>query len=118
MTSSDAIIDLIAEKDNALGYSGIGYARPGVRAVPLTKESVGEYVDATPGNAVSGKYPLSRFLYVYVNKKPGEALPQMQADFIRLVMSWRRNSTLSSKSPSAMQQTWQRPPYWAKVLRI
>ena len=58
-----------------------------MRAVPLTKKSGGTFVEATPENAVSGKYPLARFLYIYVNKKPGEALPAAQADFLRLVLS-------------------------------
>lgn len=87
LKSSDAIVEKVAAEPNAIGYSGIGYARPGVRAIPLTKKAGGDFVEATPDNAVSGKYPLARFLYVYVNKKPGEALPQVQADFLRLVLS-------------------------------
>lgn len=87
LDSSEAIVAKVAAEPNALGYSGIGYAKPGVRAVPLTKKAGGDFVEATPENAVSGQYPLARFLYVYVNKKPGEPLPPMQSDFLRLVLS-------------------------------
>ena len=36
---------------------------------------------------LSGDYPLSRYLYVYVNKKPGEPLPPLEREFMRLVLS-------------------------------
>jgi phosphate transport system substrate-binding protein len=38
-------------------------------------------------NAISGAYPLSRFLYVYVNKTPGKPLPPLTGEFIKLVLS-------------------------------
>ena len=37
--------------------------------------------------AVTGKYPLSRFLYVYVNKQPNKALPPLEREFVRMVLS-------------------------------
>jgi phosphate transport system substrate-binding protein len=46
-----------------------------------------EPVAATPENALSGDYPLSRYLYVYVNKKPGQPLPPLEREFIKLVLS-------------------------------
>ncbi len=85
--SSEEIVERIAQTPNAMGYSGIGYATPGVRAVPLAKKSGSAYAEATPENAVSGKYPLSRFLYIYVNKKPGEPLPAAQSEFLQMVLS-------------------------------
>ena len=35
----------------------------------------------------SGKYPLSRFLYVYVNKAPGKPLDPLQLEFMKLMLS-------------------------------
>ena len=58
----------------AMGYSGIGYATAGVRAVPLTEKDGGKCIEATADNAYSGAYPLARFLFVYVNKAPGKPL--------------------------------------------
>ena len=42
-----------------------------------------------PENAdvLSGEYPLSRYLYVYVNKKPGEPVSPIELEFIKLVLS-------------------------------
>ena len=34
-----------------------------------------------------GKYPLSRFLYVYINKAPGKPLDPVTREFAKLIMS-------------------------------
>ena len=71
----------------AAGYSGIGYATAGVRAVPLAAKEGDKCYEATPDEAYSGKYPLSRFLYVYVNKAPGKPLDPVTREFAKLIMS-------------------------------
>lgn len=84
---SASVVQSVSTSTNGIGYSGIGYKTSGVRAVPLTKKAGGEFIDATPDNAVSGKYPLSRFLYVYVNKKPNKELAPLDKEFIKLILS-------------------------------
>jgi phosphate transport system substrate-binding protein len=71
----------------AVGYSGIGYATAGVRAVPLTEKDGGKCIEATADNAYSGAYPLARFLYVYINKAPGKPLDPLVREFARLMFS-------------------------------
>jgi phosphate transport system substrate-binding protein len=71
----------------AIGYSGIGYATAGVRAVPLAEKEGGKCYEADPDNAYAGSYPLSRFLYVYVNKAPGKPLDPLTREFVKLVVS-------------------------------
>ena len=71
----------------AIGYSGIGYATAGVRAVPLTEKDGGKCVEASADNAYNGSYPLARFLYVYVNKAPGKPLDPLMREFARLIYS-------------------------------
>jgi phosphate transport system substrate-binding protein len=70
-----------------IGYSGIGYATAGVRAVPLAEKDGSQCYDADPDNAYSGNYPLSRFLYVYINKAPGKPLDPLTREFVKLVLS-------------------------------
>ncbi len=71
----------------AMGYSGIGYATAGVRAVPLSEKPGGKCVEATADNSYSGTYPLARFLYVYVNRAPGKALDPVTREFVKLAVS-------------------------------
>ena len=84
---SASVVQSVSSSLNGIGYSGIGYSTSSVRAIPLSKTADKGFVEATPENAISGSYPLSRFLYVYVNKAPGKPLPPLTAEFIKLVLS-------------------------------
>lgn len=84
---SASVVQSVSTSLNSIGYSGIGYKTSSVRALPLAKKEGDAFVEATPENAVNGAYPLSRFLYVYINKKPGAALPPMEAEFLKMVMA-------------------------------
>ena len=83
---SASVVQSVASSLNSIGYSGIGYKVAGVKAVALSKKG-GPFVEATMDNAITGKYPLSRFLYVYVNKHPNKPLSPLQAEFIKLMLS-------------------------------
>jgi phosphate transport system substrate-binding protein len=83
---SSAVVLGVAGDLYGIGYSGIGYAAAGVRAVPLGTED-GVYYEPTQENALSGDYPLARFLLIYVNKKPGEGMDPLTREFLRFVLS-------------------------------
>eukprot|EP00481_Brizalina_sp_1-RS-2013_P000602 TRINITY_DN1553_c0_g1_i1.p1 TRINITY_DN1553_c0_g1~~TRINITY_DN1553_c0_g1_i1.p1 ORF type:complete len:322 (-),score=75.22 TRINITY_DN1553_c0_g1_i1:51-1016(-) len=83
---SASVVQSISSSVNAIGYSGIGYKTSGVRTVPLAKKG-DKFVDATLDNVATGKYPLSRFLYVYINKHPNKPLSPIDAEFLKMVLS-------------------------------
>jgi phosphate transport system substrate-binding protein len=83
---SASVVQSVAMSLNGIGYSGIGYKTSSVRAVPLSKKG-GDFIEATPDNAINGTYPLARFLYVYVNKAPNKDLSPLEREFVKLVMS-------------------------------
>lgn len=84
---SASVVQSVATSINGIGYSGIGYKTSSVKAVPLSKKVAGQLVEASPENAVTGAYPLSRFLYVYVNKAPNKRLSPLDREFLKLVLS-------------------------------
>lgn len=84
---SASVVQSVATGVNAIGYSGIGYKTSGVRAVPLAKKDGADFVEATEANSVSGKYPLARALYIYVNKAPGKAMDPMVKEFMTMILS-------------------------------
>lgn len=83
---SSAVVQGVGGDIYALGYSGIGYKTAGVRALPLAGED-GKFFEATYDNCLSGDYPMARFLIVYVNKKPGQALDPTTLEFVKFVLS-------------------------------
>lgn len=84
---SASVVQGVTKSINGIGYSGIGYKTSGVRAIPLSKREGGEFVEATTANAIAGKFPLARFLYVYVNKHPNKPLSPLETEFVKMVLS-------------------------------
>jgi phosphate transport system substrate-binding protein len=84
---SSAVIQGVTSDKYAIGYSGIGYRTADVRPVALAPGEGKPLVEAEPANAYSGQYPLSRFLLLYVNQKPGTELDPLRREFLRYILS-------------------------------
>jgi phosphate transport system substrate-binding protein len=84
---SASVVQGVTVDRYAAGYSGIGYATAGVRALPLAEKEGGKCYEADPDNAYAGAYPLARFLYVYVNKAPAKPLDPVTREFVKLMVS-------------------------------
>jgi phosphate transport system substrate-binding protein len=83
---SAAVVQGVTADRGGIGYSGIGYRTAGVRAVPISGKDATPH-EATNENAISGKYPISRALLIYVNKAPGRPLDPAVREFLRYVLS-------------------------------
>ncbi len=81
---SSSVVQGVATDKFGIGYSGIGYKTSDVRALPLSLEGE-DYVEPTAENA--DDYPLSRFLYVSVNYRPGSELDPLRREFLKYIYS-------------------------------
>jgi phosphate transport system substrate-binding protein len=84
---SASVVQGVTEDRYGIGYSGIGYRTSGVRNVPLAEKDGGAYSDGNYEDVKSGKYPLNRFLFIYVNRAPGKPLDPAVKEFLKLVLS-------------------------------
>ena len=84
---SASVVQSVSSSLNSIGYSGIGYKTSGVKTLPLAKETGAPFVEANDENAISGEYPMSRFLYVYVNKHPNKPLAPLEKEFVKMMLS-------------------------------
>ncbi len=84
---SASVVQSVTTSKNGIGYSGMGYSTSGIRMVPLAKKEGQPFVEATPENAIKGAYPLTRYLYIYVNKKPNQPLAPLENEFMKMVLS-------------------------------
>jgi phosphate transport system substrate-binding protein len=82
-----SVVQGVASDRQSIGYSGIRHVTPDVRAVPIARENGETFVEASVDNALSGEYPLTRFLYLSINKAPNEAFDPMVREFVRLAFS-------------------------------
>ena len=84
---SASVVQGVTEDRFGIGYSGIGYKTSGVRAARARGEGRRVLRRQPTTNVTSGKYPLSRFLYIYVNKAPGKPLDPLVREFLKLIFS-------------------------------
>lgn len=83
---SASVVQSVSVDPFSAGYSGIGYKTSSVRALPLA-ESGTSFVEPSAENALTGEYPLARFLFIYVNKAPGKPLDPLTQEFVKLILS-------------------------------
>jgi phosphate transport system substrate-binding protein len=83
---SASVVQGVTEDRFGIGYSGIGYRTSGVRVVALS-DKPGVFSDGSYADVKSGKYPLNRFLYIYINKAPGKALDPLVKEYVKLILS-------------------------------
>ena len=83
---SASVVQSVTGDRFGIGYSGIGYRTSGVKPVALSLDGT-TFSSGTYADVVSGRYPLSRFLYVYVNRRPGQALDPLVLEFLKFVLS-------------------------------
>ena len=67
----DAPIVLVSNNPNAIGYIGFGYINPTIKAVNVNG------IHAEAATASSGKWPLSRELYLYTNGAPKDSVKKL-----------------------------------------
>jgi phosphate transport system substrate-binding protein len=84
---SSTVVQGVASDKYGIGYSGVGYKTADVRAVPIAPTTGGVCFEPNAENAYSGQYPIARFLYVYLNKNPNQALDPLRGEFVRYVYS-------------------------------
>jgi phosphate transport system substrate-binding protein len=84
---SASVVQGVSEDTYAIGYSGIGYRTSGVRALPIAPKVGTPAVEPDYANVLSKKYPLSRYLYIYVVRDPRRPMDPLTREFVKFVLS-------------------------------
>lgn len=75
--SNGAIVQVVSKNRYAIGYIGIGYLNKSLKALSVNE------IAGTPANALSGKYPIARPLYMFTD---GESRGPA-GDYINFILS-------------------------------
>ena len=70
-----------------LTYALMANIQPNTKVVALSENPGGKCVLPTTQTVYDHTYPLSRYVYVYVNHKPGTHVPDKVKEFLRAVLS-------------------------------
>lgn len=81
LPSSQAIADEIAQNPSAIGYYGMGYISAKQKVLSVAFDEKYGFIAPTEDNVVSGNYPISRPLFLYVAGQP-EGLNKEFVDFV------------------------------------
>ncbi len=86
-----AVVNAVSHDPNGIGYGGAGYAK-GIKEC-LVKLTDGDQSYApTAENVASGKYPITRFLYIYLRQKPSGVLQ----DYIKWILGAEGQSVVKN----------------------
>jgi ABC-type phosphate transport system substrate-binding protein len=77
----------IAQDPNAIGFGGYEEGGPGLKTLAVAAQDGGPYVEGTGETVSSGRYPLTRYLYIRVARPPGQPLRPQVREFLRYVLS-------------------------------
>ena len=81
------MIKAIGADPNSVGFAGLSYAMPNVKAVPLAFTAEEGFVAIDSTEADRGLYPLVRRLQFVVKHDPGSQLRPLEQEFIKYVFS-------------------------------
>ena len=71
----------------AIGYAGFGNAMPGIKTVALSEAKNGPYLKGSFEEVTAQKYPLSRVVYIFINRAPGKPVDPKVREFLTFVLS-------------------------------
>jgi phosphate transport system substrate-binding protein len=82
-----ALVEAPAVDGGGISYGPLQYANRMVKGLPVASFKSDRFIEPTLETIQKGTYPLTRFLYIYVNKAPGKALDPALKEFLRFVLS-------------------------------
>ena len=77
----------IAADPAALGFGGFEDGGPGLRALAVSRDANSPAIEGTGDTVSTGRYPLTRYMYIRLQRKPGMALPAPIKEFLLYVLS-------------------------------
>ena len=81
------VVDRVREDPSAIGITALNIPLTGVKFLPLKRQAVGTPVSATAAEIASGRYPLDRFVYLYMRVNKGTGLDPLALEYARLALS-------------------------------
>jgi phosphate transport system substrate-binding protein len=89
-----AIMSALARDPDGISFGNASYMTDQVKPLGLSVDGIQSQF--TLSDIASGRYPLQRYLYIYVNRKPGQPLDPLLKEFLRFVLS-RQGQSLVGK---------------------
>jgi phosphate transport system substrate-binding protein len=86
-TAGQQTVDALKSDPYGLAFSGMQYARDGIKPLALAVSAGSPLVAATKASLIDGSYSLARMTYAFVNRAPGTPLSPQLREFLRFLYS-------------------------------
>lgn len=105
------MLDELAQDKYGIAWTVIPQARkvPGLKPLALATRDGGSYIEPSRESFQSRTYPLTRSIYIYLNRPPGKPLDSKSKEFLRYI--------LSREAQEAVERAGKYLPLTAEVVR-
>lgn len=112
---SSAIVQAAGADESAIAFASQMFISKRTRQVPLAARAGEAAHPPTPQAILSGQYPLSRRLYLYVHRVPNTPLPIPLAEFLRFVCSLQGQDIAARDGAVALTEALAREECLSKI---
>ncbi|MEO6875360.1 MAG: substrate-binding domain-containing protein [Opitutaceae bacterium] len=92
----EVIANAVAQNPGAVGFGCLGTTVPGMKTIALAEHASGPYYTGTLAEVKSMAYPLTRPIYMVIDREPGTAVPPKIEEFLRYVLSQEGQSAIAA----------------------
>jgi phosphate transport system substrate-binding protein len=82
----DRIVTDVTADPASIGYAGFANLKAGSKLIAISEDG-GPYLEGTRAEVETARYPLSRYIYIFIDRAPGRPLPSLEREFLRYVTS-------------------------------
>jgi len=87
LNGSASVVLAVSNDLHGIGVADFGFQIPHVRVLPVAKKAKLPFVNPTTRTIMNNTYPLTHFIYLYVNKSPTDNLPEDISEFLIFIHS-------------------------------
>jgi phosphate transport system substrate-binding protein len=87
--TTDQMLDDLSNDKYGIGWAGVAHARdkPHVKALALARNASGPFILCTRQSTADRTYPLTRSIFIQLNRPPGTPIPPRIKEFLRYILS-------------------------------
>ncbi|MBV9083014.1 MAG: substrate-binding domain-containing protein [Acidobacteriaceae bacterium] len=85
--AGNLITKAVGEDRYAIAYTGIQFRTSLVKPLALAETDTGPYIEPTKETTQNRTYPLTRSVYIFINRAPGKPIDPKVKEFLRYIFS-------------------------------
>ena len=82
----DRIVTDVTADPASIGYAGFANLKSGSKLIAVSEDG-GPYLEGTRAEVETARYPLSRYIYIFLDRAPGQPIPPLEREFLHYVTS-------------------------------